>query len=453
MNLNIKTIAEWIGGNIAGNGEDLTVCGVSIDSRTIVEGELFIALKGPNFDGHDYIAEAFGKGAAAAISQNEENLAGRPGIVVNDTLQALGNMAHHYRWRERLIPWVAVTGTNGKTTTRQMLRLILQNKGTVANPPGNYNNLVGLPLSILRAPADAWAGVLEMGTSCPCEISRLAEIATPTISILTSIGPGHLEGLGSIESVAAEKAAIFDRLPHDGIAILPADCPCPDIVHAHIPGRKATFGIDVEADMVAQNISLQPESSTFTVNGTEFQLPLAGRHNICNCLAALLAAGHLGVSLEDAAAELKQMKPVENRLQVIKTRYFTIINDVYNANPQSLKAAVEAMDAFPSDMRRVVAIGDMLELGKETRKYHIEAGRYLAAKGIAVILAVGKEAVWLAEGATSSSAKSLVRHFRSLPMLLRRDERYVKPGDLILVKGSRGMHMERLTETLKVWRP
>ncbi len=453
MTITLRTIAGWTGGQLVGEDVDRAVRGFSTDTRTLRRGELFIALRGDELDGHDFLAQALGKGACGAVVDRPDVLHGWPGVQVADTLQALGDLAHHFRWEQRLIPWIAVTGSNGKTTTREMLRRILRTRGTVAVPPRNYNNLIGLPLTILGAPEDAWAGLVEMGTNAPGEIARLTEIATPTISIVTNIGSAHLAGLDSEENVAREKATVFSRLPEDGLAILPAGSPYAGQLREQVTGLCATFGVEEPADLVAEDVQFDAEGVSFRARGVAFRLGLLGRHNVANCLAALLAADHLGVGLEESAEALQRMKPIDGRLQVLRMEHFTVINDAYNANPDSLRSAVDVMEAFDPSVRRVVVIGDMLELGERSRALHREAGLFLASKGIDVILAVGREAVPLAEAAASASARSVVRHFGTLAALLRKDERYVQPGDLILVKGSRGMHMEDVIKTLKAWQP
>ncbi|MCX7934156.1 MAG: UDP-N-acetylmuramoyl-tripeptide--D-alanyl-D-alanine ligase, partial [Planctomycetota bacterium] len=226
MRLTAACLAEWAKGHLFACDPNREVLGISTDSRTILPGQAFVALKGERCDGHDFIAEAMQKGAALAIVQRPEALANRPGIIVANSLQALGEIAHRFRWQQPLIPWVAVTGSNGKTTTRCMIAHLLRSRGSVAEPPANFNNLVGLPLTILKRPDDAWVGVLEMGTNAPGEIAQLTRIATPTIAVITSIGPAHLEGFGTVEAVAQEKSAIFERLPNDGLAIYPAQCLC-----------------------------------------------------------------------------------------------------------------------------------------------------------------------------------------------------------------------------------
>jgi UDP-N-acetylmuramoyl-tripeptide--D-alanyl-D-alanine ligase len=450
MLVTAEKIADWAQGRLAAEPK-LEATGFSTDSRTLNEGEAFVAIRGLNFDGHDFIQDAFEAGASLAIVSDEGALRGKPGVVVHDTVKALGDMAHRHRWSPPLIPWLAVTGSNGKTTTRAMISLILTRRGTVASSPRNYNNYIGLPLSILSRPDDAWVGVLELGTSSRGEIARLTEISTPTVGIITSVSNAHLEELGTLEAVAEEKACIFDRLPHDGLAIYPVDDPYVEILRKHISVRGASFGIGKNADMVAENVHTGLEGVSFTVRGVKIKLPLLGLHNVRNCLAALLAVEHMGISLSDAAESLRKVQPVSGRLELIHTPYHTILNDVYNANPASLKAAVDVMDSFGG--RRVIIIGDMLELGGKSKILHRDAGLYMAKKGIEVILAVGKMSLTLAEAAANANSRSIVRHFRNVQAILRKDEHYVQPGDVILVKGSRGMQMEKIISTLLTWEP
>lgn len=448
MKLLLEEIASWVGGRVLHSDGKIEVRGVSTDSRMVRKGEIFIALEGPNFDGHDFVGDAMREGAVAAIVHREDALGHHPGILVSDTLQALGDFAHRYRWHGHLIPWVAVTGSNGKTSTRRMITTILETRGVVCAPTDNFNNLVGLPLTILRCPSDAWVGVLEMGTSRRGEIARLTAIATPTIGVVTCVGHAHLDGLGSLEGVAQEKAAIFSRLPRDGVAIYPAKDPYVGILTSTIHGNRASFALESGADMVAEDVQVSLEGTRFRVRGVDFFIPLLGAHNAANCLAALLVAEHLKIGLKECAEALRNMQPVKDRLQCIHAGPITILDDVYNANPDSLRTAVDFLVSIPAE-RRVVIIGDMLELGRDSMALHRKAGKWLNRKGIDVICAVGKETLPLAESAAFASARTIVRHFRSVQALDNYLPSLIRPGDLILVKGSRGMKMERVVKTLQ----
>lgn len=450
MNLQLGTLAEWCGGQLGGgqNGQML-VQGVGTDSRADLHGRLFIALKGDNFDGHQFLDAAFANGAVAALVSDGSLLKERPGIVVRDTLHALGDLAHRYRWSGRLIPWVGVTGTNGKSTTRHMITHVLSTRGGVCSPQKNFNNLIGMPLTILSNVESNNYGVLELGTSAPGEIARLTEIATPTVSVITNIGPAHLEGLGSVEGVAREKAAIFSRLPQDGLGIYPSQAEYVNILAEQVRVRRATFAVEAHADMVATDVQTGAEGSRFVVRGTPFRLPLLGRHNISNCLAALLALEFLGVSLPEAAAALETIQPMPERLQQVTTPYCVILDDCYNANPASFHAAVRAMMEIPAP-RHIAIVGDMLELGEGSAALHTEMGRWLAHMGADMILAVGKDALALAESAHAQNARQVVKHFRSVQSLLGHLPTLIKEGDVVLVKGSRGMRLERVVKSLEL---
>ncbi len=451
MQLDLNTIVTWSAGILAGgaNGE-LGLSGISIDTRTIKEGELFVALKGENFNGEEFVDKAFSAGAAAAIVTDGQRLKERPGVVVADALEALGRIAHCYRWGGRLIPWIAVTGSNGKSTTRRMIAHILGSKGSVCEPQKNFNNLVGLPVTLLSNTEENDYGVVEMGTSAPGEIARLTDIAEPTIAVVTNVGPAHLAGLGTVENVAREKAAAFSRLPNDGLAIFPSQGEFSQILSdAARNVKKQTFAIEAHADMVAENVSFTEKGIAFTVRDVKFSLPLLGRHNVNNCLAALLAVEHLGVTLEEASAVLANIAPLPERLERIDTPHFILLNDCYNANPASFHAAVRALMSIDAP-RRVAIIGDMFELGDNSQSFHSEMGRWISQMGVDVILAVGKETLALAESAHSLNAKQVVRHFRSVQSLMGHLKEQVESGDLILVKGSRGMRLERVVKALKV---
>lgn len=452
MRLKLETVAEWTGGTLCGGGGAPEVYGVSTDSRTLRRGELFVALRGPAFDGHDYVDEAFAKGAAGALVERSEALGDRPGVAVGDTFAALGELAHRYRWQEHLIPWVAVTGSNGKTTTREILAHLLRTRGEVVSSRKNYNNRVGVPLTILEAPDDAWAGVLEMGTSAPGEIARLAAIATPTVAIVTNVGPAHLEGFGTLEAVAEEKGSVYERLPEDGLAIYPGHDAYADVLLRHVSGARVAFAVGWPADMTAENVHADGEGIRFQVRGVDFSAPLLGVHNIGNCMAALLAAEHLGINLVDAVEPLRTLSPLTDRLQPQRTAYLTILDDSYNANPSSLRVAVETMLLFDAP-RRVAIVGDMMELGRESRTLHREIGRFLTAMGLDMVLAVGKQSVVLAETASTACVRCSVKHYQTVPSLLLDLKRLLREDDLVLVKGSRGMHMERVVEALGKWRP
>ncbi len=450
MQLELKSIAEWVGGDIVG-GSVVEITGVSTDTRTISDGDIFIALTGENFDGNKFVSDAFAKGAVAAIVSDRTTLDGKSGIVVEDTLKALGDFAMIYRWQEPLIPWVGVTGSNGKTTTRHLIAHILRKKYKVCEPVKNFNNLIGMPITILSNTPETDYAVLEMGTSSQGEIERLAEIAKPTVAVITSIAPAHLEGLGSIAGVANEKMAVFSQLPSDGLAVIPGESRFSEMLKSGVRSNAQikTFAVESPADYVAEQVVYSWNSSEFYVRGVKFELPLLGKHNISNALAALVVVEFLGVSLEEAAEALKSYKQLEDRQEVIRTNRYKIISDCYNANPESLRASVSTLEKLDTG-RRVLIVGDMLELGSDSSKIHFEMGRWLAGTRIDVVLAVGKMCMSLAEGAHAQNAHQIIKHFRGPMSLMGHLKELIEDGDTVLVKGSNGMRLSRVVSALKI---
>ncbi len=456
MNVTLGEIAGWCGGKIEpADAADLVVRGVSTDTRTIQDGELFVAIDGLNTDGHRFLRFAASSGATAAVVEKKTPDSGRlPLILVDDTLDALGRIANGYRWHPPLIPWVAITGSNGKTTTRELLSLILHSRWKVRSSKRNWNNFIGLPLSMMGPPDDAGVAVMEMGTSHPGEIAKLREICVPTIGIVTSTGESHLEGFGNSQAVAKEKSDIFGWLPPDGLAIYPADDPNAEILRKGVIHRLATFSSrpDCQADLVAKDIVVTAAGSEFTVENTRVLLPLLGRHNIGNCLAAMLAARHLGIDLPESARAVYRAKPVPGRLQATRTpARLTVINDSYNANPNSMLAALEVLDQLPRG-RRIVVFGDMLELGPDSRHWHRDLGLAIGMMDIDALFAVGPESAAMAESA-QVNARIVVRHFPTVEALWMELRTFLKPLDQILVKGSRGMMLERVVSQLLDWFP
>ncbi|MCC8189118.1 MAG: UDP-N-acetylmuramoyl-tripeptide--D-alanyl-D-alanine ligase [Planctomycetes bacterium] len=455
MHVTLSELAGWCGGTvIPAVAADTVAAGISTDSRTIQKGDLFVAIDGLNMDGHRFIKFAATAGAVAAVVEKKTPDTGRlPIILVDDTLEALGRMANGYRWHPPLIPWIAVTGSNGKTTTRELLSLILATRWKVRSSKRNWNNFVGLPLSMMGQPEDAGVAVMELGTSHPGEIAKLREICVPTIAIVTCTGDSHLEGFGTIEAVAREKADIFGWIPPDGLAIFPADDPHADILRQAVVHKMATFATgDRPADLVARDIVVSEKGSDFTVDGVPVHLPLLGRHNIGNCLAAMLAARHLGIGYAEAAAALRRAKPVAGRLQVTVTpAKITVINDSYNANPNSVLAALQVLADLP-DGRKIVVLGDMLELGPDSRRLHREVGLAVGMMDLDALFVTGPESAAMAEAA-QVNARIVIRHFPSVEALWMGLRTFLKPGDQVLVKGSRGMLMERVVNQLLDWFP
>lgn len=457
INFDVRTVAAVTRGQIIHNGADVTVQGISTDSRTLQPGDLFVPLRGEHFDGHDYLNQAVRHGAAACLS--EDVVAGLtiPVVQVRDTLQALGDLAGAVRQRFAGMV-VGITGTSGKTTTKEMLAAILARTGAGHKSAGNFNNLVGVPLTLFGlSPDHRWA-VIEMGMSARGEIARLAQIAAPQIGIITNVGAGHLEQLGGISGVARAKGELFIQLPAGGTAIINADDP--QICQLPLANgvRRVTFGSAADAQVQASGVIAVDGAVHFTLHLPEeampVRLPVPGRHNVQNALAAAAAAWVMDVPPADIVAGLADFRPCPGRMELVELPGdLLILEDSYNANPLSMRAALDALYDLGRPGRRIAVLGDMLELGPTARDLHREVGALVAERAdwlftlgdLAREIAVGAAGHGLpaAQIVTSATVEDLLAGLR--PVL--------QPGDRLLVKGSRGMRMERISALLRGTEP
>jgi UDP-N-acetylmuramoyl-tripeptide--D-alanyl-D-alanine ligase len=350
-----------------------------------------------------------------------------------------------------LIPWFAVTGSNGKSTTQRLTAHLLRTDGKVCHPTANFNNFIGMPLTILTNTAATKFGVLELGTSNSGEIHRLTQIAMPTVAAITNIAPAHLQGLTSVDNVAKEKMDIFSFLPDDGLAIYPAAGRYAEWFRRRIRQgvAQASFAIgeDPTATVTATEISTSPEGSEFVALGQKFFLPLLGRHNIGNALIAIIAARRFGIDLKTAADALATFVPVEGRMYVMKTPHFVLIDDAYNANPASVAAAAATLTEFPAP-RRVLILGDMGELGAQSEALHRETGQLLTQTNIETIIGVGEAMVHLAEEMSNKTAWQDIHYFATMASLLKELKNLLPAGAAILVKGSHAMNMRRVVNAI-----
>ncbi len=433
---------------------------ISIDSRTIREGDLFVALCGPRFDGHDYVESALQKGAAAAIVSNAAYHLRRDLwapflaalICVEDPLTALQEMARTRRAHFDG-PVVGITGSNGKTTTKEMTAAILSCGGPVLSTAGNFNNQIGLSLSISRLSVEHRAAVLEMGISRKGEMRLLCQIATPTVGLITNIGPAHLEFLENVEGVAAEKGVLFESVQ---TAIVNMDDPklapwaAPPAAGAGSLRECWTYGLERAADVMASAVVFRTDGMTFDLHrhgireGNIF-LPTYGRHQVYNALAAATVAYALSRTFEEIRVGLAGFRPPDMRMQVQKIGDVCILLDAYNANPASMRAALSALAALPNlSGRRIALLGDMLELGAVSESAHREVGEAAARSGVDALVAVGQWAEQMARGARQAGLTDVSTYPDAESVVLK-----VVPGDCLLVKGSRGMKMERVLQTLQ----
>ncbi|MGH7235613.1 MAG: UDP-N-acetylmuramoyl-tripeptide--D-alanyl-D-alanine ligase [Nitrospiraceae bacterium] len=437
---------------------------VCTDSRDARPGDLFVALKGERFDGHQFVEAARQRGAIGLVVENRSGItsvaksqaSGRPVLLaVPDTLLAYQQLAAHHRRRFR-IPVVAVTGSNGKTTTKDMVAHVLSERWTVLKTEGNLNNRIGVPQTLLGLRPRHQAAVVEMGVDHQGQTTRLAEIARPTVGLITNIGPDHLEFFGTVEASARAKGELLDLLPPDGAAVLNADDAHFGYLASRTRCRVVSFGLSRTAEVRATEVVADPR------RGTTFRLTLPGRtrrarvilrahgaHNLSNALAAA-AVGHcLALSGAVIARGLARFRPAMMRSQVRRWRDLRIINDCYNANPVSMKAAVDLLMHLGVGGRTIAVLGDMLELGPESPALHREVGAYLAERGVGDLIACGMLGRGFADGAREAGmGPDRVREAPDALAAAATLTSMIRAGDVILVKGSRGMRMERAIEAL-----
>ena len=442
---------------ILGRVERVEIKGVSIDSRNIREGELFVAIKGDRFDGHDFVPEAIKKGAWGALVERSalenkfSSLGGLKNILpVEDTLYALQEMSYMHR-RKFAIPVVGITGSNGKTTTKEMLACILKQKGPVLKNEGNLNNHIGVPLTLLKLNESHWAAVVEMGMSAPGEIATLARLTAPTVGVITNIGPAHLEFFGSMEKVAEAKGELLDNLKPDATAVLNADDRHLGILQSKMPGRVMTFGIVNKADVAAIDVRQEKEFTDLTLAAEgakiDIRLHAVGAHNVYNALAAAAAAIAVGMPIDAVKSGLDAFTPIAGRSEIKKLEGRTVLADYYNANPASMEAAIKTLVELGSGGNAIAVLGDMLELGEASIEAHREIGRTAAQCKVDFLITVGDLAAHMETGALKAGmAKERVIRATSHANAAELLKKLSRPGDAILIKGSRGMKMEKILE-------
>lgn len=451
----LAQVVAWTGGVLLRGDEELLLTSVSTDSRTLAEGACFIPLIGERFDGHDFLEEAVTKGAQAVLVQEGRPWSHLPVAVaaVRDTRRALVDLARGYRMQFDL-PVVAVTGSNGKTTTKEMIAAILGRSRPVLATEKNYNNEIGLSHTLFKLERSHRAAVVEMGMRGRGEIALLASVARPNVGVVTNVGPVHVERLGSVDAVAEAKAELVEALGPDGWAVLNADDPKVGAMAARSAARVVTFGLSEGADVRAEEVRLDGEGKACFVlcsagGAAVVQLGIPGRHSVMNALAAAAAALALGAGLEDVASGLAEAEGGEMRMEMVRLGAgIRLLNDAYNASPLSMRAALDTLAALEAE-RKVAVLGDMLELGKFSAEAHREAGRRAAAAGVELLITVGKQARETAAGAVEAGLdQERVLGCETAEEAAEECAARVRPNDLVLLKGSRGVRLERVAEAL-----
>lgn len=458
MKLKLEQILQQkrIAARYQGNAEQLTqpIAGVSTDSRTLQPGELFFAFAGDKFDGHSFVPEVMQKGALACMVSQAwfESTAERPEgnyLIVPDSLVGFQETAHYYR-QQFQIPVVAITGSTGKTTAKEMAYQVLAEQYLVLRNVKSFNNHVGVPLTLFKLEDAHEVVIVEVGTNHFGEIARLAEIAAPTHGLITNIGYGHLEFFGSLAGVAKAKLELFDYLDRHGHIFYNADDET--LATAAIPrARKiTTFGLERVADVTARNLNCDNAARySFEFRNEVINLKIPGRHNVYNALAAIALGLELGVLVAAIKAGLEKFVAVEKRMEVLSIAGITILNDAYNNNPTSAAAALHTLKEIttPAGGRKIVVMGDMAELGHFTEPEHKRIGALIGRLGFSALFTFGTKSQVLAESARTAGIP-LVKHFEQKPVLSEELTDWIRAGDTILVKGSRVMAMEEVVNSL-----
>jgi len=455
MNLQLDEIARAVGGTLTGSG-NVQVRGYSIDSRTLNPGDLFFAIKGPRFDGHAFLQQAVEKGAAGVVVESGAIAPSSAfGVVrVPSTVDALQTLARVVRrqWGGTI---VGVTGSVGKTTTKEMIAAVLGRKFTVMRTVGNLNNEFGLPLCLLRVEKSQTMAVLEMGMSAKGEIRKLASIAEPNEGVITNVNPVHLEFFDSIEGIAEAKAELLEGLVEPRIAYLNNDDKRVRAMAGKFSGTVVTYGVDSDAGFKARQVrDLGLAGSAFTVHhegrDADFVLPLLGLHNVTNALAAIAVGISHGLAWDDVRSAIAAMKPAKKRGEVVQFKEgFAVIDDSYNSNPKALSEMIRFVGNLHGYKRKIIVAGEMLELGPDSAELHRSCGREAAKAGAALVIGVQGEARSIIDGARESGVEEQRLRFAANAAeagdILARE---VRNGDVILVKGSRGVKLEQVLNAL-----
>ncbi|WNR46439.1 UDP-N-acetylmuramoyl-tripeptide--D-alanyl-D-alanine ligase [Paenibacillus roseipurpureus] len=450
-------VATMLGGEVSGSQGDISIHGVSTDTRSIHAGSLFIPLIGENFDGHNYAEEAYHKGAAAILWQADHGAAPRdvPCIVVEDTLTALQRLAKAYR-KELPVRIIGITGSNGKTTTKDLVAAVLGSTYEVHKTKGNLNNHIGLPLTLLMLTETTQFAVVEMGMSGRGEIALLSEIAEPEAAIITMIGESHMLQLGSRDEIARAKVEIVTGMPRDSLLIYNGDEPLIEqaLGELELPAglRRLRFGREQGNDRYPLDIRMDADGAFFTLNDSAFGemfIPLLGTHNVINALAAIAVGEAFGASPSAIAAGLRSLQMTSMRIEKLTAANgLTVLNDAYNASPASMRAAIALTEQLSGFGRKFLVLGDMLELGEHEEQFHRGIGAMLSPERVDYVFTFGRLGRFIAEEASAHFPEAQVRAYDDKAELAAELALLARAQDLVLVKGSRGMRLEQVVQSL-----
>ena len=452
--MRVEEIVRACGGRLLCGRGDAAVTSVETDSRAVRPGALFVPIRGERTDAHRFIPSVLEAGAAAVLTQEHDSADGAGAwIAVRDTREALRKIAGAYRAKFH-IPVVGVTGSVGKTTTKEMIGLALSAGLRVMKTEGNFNSQIGVPLTVFRLSPEHQAAVVEMGMSDFGEMSRIAQVARPTCAVMTNIGMSHLENLKTRQNIRSEKLHITDCFTKDSVLFLNGDDPLlAELDHGHaLPFCTVRFGMDPRCDWRAEDVKAEGDRTEFTAcfsgRRLKLTLPVPGLHNVRNALAALAVAEHLGVGAEKAARALASYRSPAMRQQVIRSGGVTVLDDSYNASPDSVRSSIDVLHGLKKGGRAVCVFADMLELGELSAQAHFETGVYAAQSGVDALFTVGEQAKEIARGARSANPSLSVFSFLTNEEASQSLKAYLRPGDAVVVKGSRGMKTDEIVRSL-----
>ena len=451
---NLGQIAEMLGGSLCDlQYKDVKVSGVSTDSRTIQENNLYIPLVGEVFDGRLFVKECEDKGASAFLIDKDyeiKNNISIPYIRVDDTLKALQDLARSYR-KELDVKVIGITGSNGKTTTKDLLYEVLSTKYKTQKTIGNLNNEIGVPKTILALDEDTEVAVVELGTDRFGDISLTSNIALPDIAIITNIGDSHLHNLKSKEGILKAKMEIVEGLSNDGIFIYNGDDETmkKEIASYKVDQKIISFGLEEANDFVVKEVPSTPGKVSFSHDDETYDIPLLGRHNIYNGAACLLIANILGLDQNEVKSGLVKVRPANNRSSMIELDGFDVLDDSYKSNPQSLRSGLATCKLLDGYNNKIVVLGDMLELGDKEDELHYEVGLDIDPKDIHYCLFFGNLSYHMYKGALNNFPKDRAFHFTDKDDLIDKLKSLITKSTLVFVKGSHGMHMEEIIESIR----